>query len=714
MSSKGGKRSGGKSAAEDKREDVLQAVIIADSFQTRFRPFSLEKPRCLLPIANTPLIEYTLEFLAMNGVQQVFIYAGNHQAQVEKYIGNSRWCSSSKFCPFSSLEFIRVSDARSVGDFLRDLDKRSSIEGDFILVHGDLVSNIQLGKALAAHKARKEANSESIMTMVLRENGEDDHRTKVKGMTPVFIVDPAQKRCLHYEEMNPLQQDHYITIDPDHLKIPELEIRTDLIDAQIDICTPDVLALWSESFDYELPRANYLHGVLKDHGLNGKMVHTEIVSAGYSARATNLQMFEAISKDVLSGWTFPFEPHGNMMMGQTYQERDDNVCVEDDVELDQSCQAFNTVIGKGTHVGSASTLTNTVIGRDCKIGSNVQISDSFIWGDVIIEDGAVIERAIIAESAVIGKAVQIAPGCLLGSGVQISSNISIPQSTVISLLSANSTPLSPDPKLVGTEGKGARFVDPDFDELDMDDPARLQNSLIYSLDDFDITESSVSTLASDSDGLSDTVSHSSHVPGSSGSRTRSFSIGSTDSTTHGSSVFLSEAISGLLEALRKRGDFGAEKLEFTSLRLANNASDAAVRRAIATAFVQRATELVLNSVEPVKAAKNVVSENEGANTFLSEVGVGGDDVQEQVEFALAIQRACTTAAKKVDVPKAGNLLAAFFKAMYEDDVFEEEGILGWWNDSRSQDGEGQKLREKCQALVTWLEEAEEESDSDDE
>jgi translation initiation factor eIF-2B subunit epsilon len=42
--------------------------------------------KCLLPLANTPLIEYTLEFLANAGVQEVFLYAGAHADQVENYI----------------------------------------------------------------------------------------------------------------------------------------------------------------------------------------------------------------------------------------------------------------------------------------------------------------------------------------------------------------------------------------------------------------------------------------------------------------------------------------------------------------------------------------------------------------------------------------------------------------------------------------------------
>jgi translation initiation factor eIF-2B subunit epsilon len=46
-----GKKSA-KPGAGDKREDVLQAVILADSFQDRFKPFTLEKPRVGRPVTD--------------------------------------------------------------------------------------------------------------------------------------------------------------------------------------------------------------------------------------------------------------------------------------------------------------------------------------------------------------------------------------------------------------------------------------------------------------------------------------------------------------------------------------------------------------------------------------------------------------------------------------------------------------------------------------
>ncbi|KAI1427730.1 eIF4-gamma/eIF5/eIF2-epsilon [Xylaria sp. FL1777] len=711
-----GNKKAGKPGAEEKREATLQAVLIADDFQTRFLPFSLDKPRCLLPLANTPLIEYTLEFLAMNDVKEVFIYCGAHSEQIEHYIQNSRWLPIAHSSPFSILEFIRVADARSEGDFLRDLDGRGIIGGDFLLVHGDLVSNLSLDGALAAHRARREANRDSCMTMVLREAGDAEHHTKARTNTPVFIVDPRKSRCLHYEEINPFHAERYVDLDPTILENAEAEARTDLVDAQIDICTPDVLALWSESFDYELPRANFLHGVLKDWELNGKMIHTDIVTEGYSARATNLQLYDAISHDVLGGWAYPFTPDCNLLKGQTYQLRDDNVYQEDDVLVEEDTETIDALIGRDTHVGSKSIIQNSTIGRNCKIGSNVRIINSFIWDDVEIDDGAVIEHAIIADMGYVGKGAAVREGSLVSYGVRIGEKIDVEASTVLSLLTHDLNPLESQPRVVGAQGKGALFQYPEEDEVD-EELARLENALIYNLDRFDIDDSSVSSL--EDDNFSDDDSEAaSATPSQPTARSRLSSFASDDSGAPNFSSFHADAVHGLLEVLRGSvGNFDSEKLEFTSLRLANNASDVAMRKAVATAFVRRAVELMnaeSSGLDAVKAAKETLTSRVGASAFVADVGVGGDSVSEQLEFALAVQKACVSSTKVIEVGKAGNLLAAMLQQMYDLDILEEEGLVAWWEDARGKEGEVMPVvRAKCQPLIEWLENAEEESDEEE-
>ncbi|KAH0529771.1 hypothetical protein TsFJ059_004479 [Trichoderma semiorbis] len=706
-----------KSGAESKGEDVLQAVVLADSFQDRFKPFTVEKPRCLLPLANTPLIEYTLEFLAMNGVQEVYIYCGAHTDQVEDYISHSRWASSSKSCPFSVLQFVRVADARSVGDVLRDMDKRSLVDGDFLLVHGDLISNLILDGALAAHRKRRETSAANIMTMVLHSGGPADHRTKTNGITPVFVVDTKTQRCLHYDEMNPLQSDHYLSMDPliaEELST-EFEIRADLIDAQIDICTPEVLALWSESFDYELPRRNFLHGVLKDWELNGKMIYTEIFEDGYAARASNLQMYDAISRDVLGRWTFPFIPENNIMPKQTYKKHSNNVVIETGASHAADAKLQNSVIGTNSSIGSGSRIVNSIIGTGCKIGANVTLENSFIWNNTTVGDGTAISQSILAGDVVIGKGCTIPTGSLISYGVHISDSISLSTAAVLSTVTSTGKQVTKDTKLLGPDGNAAPFFDPEDDELDDEDPSRLQKSLIYSLANYNLSTSSISTFASDVDSDDDNDSNFLATDTAHSNRSRLSSFASDDSA--GKISFHTDAVHGLLDALRAdSGDFDSAKLEFMGLRLANNASDAMMRKAVATAFTRRAVELVTpehGGLDASKAADRAFTACKGASKFVNEVGVGGGE-SAQVEFILALQRALQHYSKGQEQSKAATLLPAMLQQLYALDILEEEGILGWWADARAVEGESMAaLKEKCRVLVEWLENASEEDDDDD-
>lgn len=649
----------------------------------------------------------------MNGVGEVYIYCGSHTEQVEDYVARSRWSTSSKSCPFSVVQFVRVADARSVGDVLRDMDKRSLVDGDFLLVHGDLVSNMMLDSVLEAHRKRREENAANIMTCVLRSGGLEEHRTKTNGITPVFVVDSTTQRCLHYDEIQPLSSDHYLSLDPaitDELST-DFEIRADLIDAQIDICTPEVLALWSESFDYELPRRNFLHGVLKDWELNGKQIYAAILEDGYAARASNLQMYDSISQDVLSRWTFPFIPENNLVPSQSYTRRASGVVIEDSAFYAPNAKVSNSIIGKYTTIGAGSKVKNCIVGKDCKIGDNVTLDGCFIWNDTSIESGAKVSKAILADSVCISKNTVVNKGALLSFGVQVSENTTVPPHASLSTVNVNNESITKNVELFGSTTNAGVFVDPDDEELDEEDPARLQKSLIYSLADLNLSTSTISTLDSAID--SDDEEAVGFGPGSS-TRSRLSSFASDDSA--GRSGFHTDAVNGLVDALRAdSGDFDSAKLEFMGLRLANDASDAMMRKAVATAFARRAAELTTaehGSLEASKAAGEALTSKRGATRFVSEVGVGGGEA-EQVAFVLDLQRALRHV-RGVEAGRAGTLLAALMQQLYALDILEEEGILAWWSDERAQDGEGMAaIKEKCRVLVEWLENASEEGSDDD-
>jgi translation initiation factor eIF-2B subunit epsilon len=65
----------------------------------------------------------------------------------------------------------------SVGDAMHELDSKQMIMTDFLLVHGDFVSNLPLEAILDVHRKRRTADKNAIMTMILGEGG-GPHRSK--------------------------------------------------------------------------------------------------------------------------------------------------------------------------------------------------------------------------------------------------------------------------------------------------------------------------------------------------------------------------------------------------------------------------------------------------------------------------------------------------------------------------------------------------------
>jgi translation initiation factor eIF-2B subunit epsilon len=651
----------------------------------------------------------------MSGVAEIYIYCGAHTAEVERYIQTSKWHpNTSPASPFDSLEIVKTT-ARSVGDALRDLDNRALITGDFLLVHGDLVSNLPIDGALAAHRARRIADKNAVMTMILRSGGLGSHRTKSKGITPVFVIDPTKNRCLHYEEMHPMQPDKYVNIDPELLsEHSEMEIRTDLIDCGIDICTPDILAQWSDSFDYEVPRRQFLHGVLKDYELNGKTIHTEIVEEHYAARVFNLQSYESVSKDVLGRWTYPLVPDNNLVAGQTYKFERGGLCKENDVILARTCKAGKrTVLGKGTSIGDGSVVSNSIIGRGCQIGKNVTIHNSYLWDGVSIGDGTVVDRAIIANEAAIGRKCKIQPGALISYGVRIADNTEVHASSRITRAKRKADEFSDepatisvpsDPSIVGSNGEGYLFTE-DSDEED-DEGLAFHGSLIYTTHHLNLSFESISTIHSHFSD-SETQTHPRE-------RLSSFASGISSEGETGTTneSFQHDAVNGLVDVLKDNGDFDTAKLEFMGLRLSYNATDHQIRRAIAVAFTKRISQLVENENmgAPEAAAKTFgVS---GVATFLNEVAIGSEKSEDdQVEFITCLQK------DLVHRVNGAIVLAAISQKLYQMDVLEEDAFLRWWQESEdlgeAEDREMKRVREKTKVFIDWLEEAEAESSEEE-
>ena len=667
MPPKSQRGAGGKiKSGEEEKEQVLQAVVLADTFESKFHPFTLERPRCLLPLLNTPLIEYTLEYLASSGVHEIYLYAGAHVDQVETYVDASKWKLPTS--PFRKLVFLRTV-AASVGDVLRDLDQKDLMAGDFICVSGDIVSNFPIDEALRKHKARREKDKNAIMTMLLRETN-TTYRPSQNSVIPTFIIDPSKDRCLHYEE-NIAGKSSRSAIDPDILATPEIDIRQDLIDCRIDICTPEVLSLWSDNFDNQALRKDFLYGVLKDYELNGKTIHTHITADHYASRIGDLLSYDRTSTDILRRWVSPLSIENNVFTDMAYSLRRKGTYQEDDVVLARSCQIQGrTMLGKGTTVGAGSVVRDSIIGRRCNIGKNVTIEGGYIWDGANIGNNVKITRAVVANDAFVGDGSTIAEGALVSFGVHVSSGTAIAGGSRRTNVKQNGYhddedgDLSKAPELV--------YKQPDYAE---------------SADTIDLDESEEDEPSEPRSGPS--------------SRTTSMS----ETTSEGES-FHREVVNMLFGRMQDNTSPDDMSVELMSSRFAHNATPHQVQRGVAVALMKHIQANI--DKEKGTAAQVTQAATEKYHTLIVRENAQ-DSVDDQVGFLLEVQK------DLVHRKDGGKILLFFTKELYDRELYGEDVFMGWWDDAKSSsDAEMERVREPTEQFIEWLRNAESESESEGE
>ncbi len=110
-----------------------------------------------------------------------------------------------------------------------------------------------------------------------------------------------------------------------------VELRYDLVDTHISICSPVVLPLFSDNFDYQT-WDDFVRGILVSEEILDNTIYYHQLEGSYAANVTNVQMYDAIrlvlfvrilncsvikteflkiSKDIIQRWAYPLAPDLN-------------------------------------------------------------------------------------------------------------------------------------------------------------------------------------------------------------------------------------------------------------------------------------------------------------------------------------------------------------------------------------------------------------------
>uniref|UniRef100_A0A8C5NC80 Translation initiation factor eIF2B subunit epsilon n=1 Tax=Gouania willdenowi TaxID=441366 RepID=A0A8C5NC80_GOUWI len=662
----------------------LQAVLVADSFNRRFFPVTKDQPRALLPLGNVAMIDYTLEFLTSTGVQETFVFCCWMASKIKDHLLKSKWCRPTS--P-NTVHIITSDLYRSLGDVLRDVDAKSLLRSDFVLVYGDVVSNIDVSQALQEHRHRRKMEKNiSVMTMIFKESS-PGHRSRCEEDDIIVATDSRSQQILHYQKTQGLKKLQF-PMNIFHSGSNEFEIRHDLLDCHISICSPQVAELFTDNFDYQT-RNDFVRGILVNEEILGNQIHMHVTKDGYGARVSNLLMYDAVSSDLVRRWVYPLTPEANFTdqegRGCTYSRH--NVYRGPGVTLGHGSQMEeNVLIGSGTSIGANCCISNSVIGNNCTIGDKVILDHAYIWNDVHISSNVTISQTVVCDRAEVKEGVTLNKQCVLAFNVVIGPNVSLPGGTVISMHHPEEEEedddefLSDDaevgqtkdkkvfnPAEVGAEGKGYVWKASSLDDTEDEELTQCLWGLVLNPDPESDSEDS------EPEGPDDPVIPSPEM----------------DDVK----VVQMEVLGTLQRGLEENISCDNLVLEINSLKYAYNVTLKEVMQILTRVvleypFQQQGSLITLLKIwSPV--FKNYVKR-----------------AQDQLDCLSAFEE---------HFLEQENHWAAMVKEMYDLEILEEEMILRWFSLEPSTN-QSRKLRKNqgLQKLIQWFEEAEESSEEDEE
>jgi D-glycero-D-manno-heptose 1,7-bisphosphate phosphatase len=169
--------------------DKICAVIMAGGKGTRLASLYSEIPKPMVPVCGKPILEHQIEVLRRQGITRVILSVGHMYQVIEDYFGDGSGLSPVTGEPFAvHIQYVIEKEPLGTAGALYYM--KEQLREDFLLLNGDLIFDIDLGRFYQAHIHRH-----SLATIWVHPN---DH-----PYDSGIIVADAQDRVvkwLHKEE----------------------------------------------------------------------------------------------------------------------------------------------------------------------------------------------------------------------------------------------------------------------------------------------------------------------------------------------------------------------------------------------------------------------------------------------------------------------------------------------------------------------------------
>ncbi|KAF8820683.1 putative eukaryotic initiation factor 2B epsilon subunit [Cardiosporidium cionae] len=319
----------------------------------------------------------------------------------------------------------------SVGDMLRYIGARYSIRTDFILIRATSFTTADIQPAIKAHRMRKEKCPHQIMTKVFAPARVD---CGLRGLNDNFVIgfDEQTNELLSFDDSAGLS-----TLNLDKALLSRngirgrIHVRQDVLDPAIEICSPQVLNIFAECFDWMDFRKDFIVDTITKEIKDEEIyVYTIPVSSAPTLLILDFRQYfaacEAYFRSVLSPHYFALSDTSTKLPMQFKISASSHIGPKSRIG-DYCC------IEKDCRIGENCTINNSFIGKNCTLGNHVTLNGCILGDFVTIEDHVTMDHSIVYHDSLLKRGSSLSRGCVLGSRVVIEANEKIAELSRISM-----------------------------------------------------------------------------------------------------------------------------------------------------------------------------------------------------------------------------------------------------------------------------------------
>lgn len=420
----------------------LQAVILAGGEGSKMFPLTEGIPKCLLPIANMPMIWYVVSYLQKSGIKDMIVIT--HSASTIQVKEALRGL-------FDDVSFDMVSlppeEDLGTADALRLV--KDKIRGDVLIASSDMITNIPLHCLIDLHRTYDASLTAMLAQRVDLPTDVEKKVDKKKPVDPNFgtrdliVRDKDEGRLIYLSNEADLEQDNISFRKSTLKRYPHLRIETELADCHLYVMKKWLIDFLCSDDIFENLKSDFLPYVLKKQFSKPKTTidpkDISFIEEEMSPKKTYKDIFSFCVGNEISNYMKDWSGYDgrcledqikchcyvsddfclrvNTLPAYTYMNREIHNKYKEAIDLpkDMLFGAEGITLGEKSHVGNDClvgslskggnqvVIKKTTIGKQCIIGSNVKISNCILMNNVQISDGCKMQNSIICEKSKINS-----------------------------------------------------------------------------------------------------------------------------------------------------------------------------------------------------------------------------------------------------------------------------------------------------------------------